>query len=86
MNTKHYILLMAAALMMAACAFDDPMEKQKPWVETDPDAPMPVKFSVSTVNKVDFTRAETSIVTFDADEHIHVRVKPQGETSYTSYD
>ena len=86
MNTKHIILLMATALMMAACAFDDPMEKQKPWVETDPDAPVPVRFSVSTSNNVDFTRATTSIVTFDADEHINVRVKPMGAENYTSYD
>lgn len=86
MNTKHYILLMATALMMAGCAFDDPMEKQKPWVETDPDAPVPVRFSVSTANNVDFTRALTSIVSFDAGEHINVRVKPMGAENYTPYD
>lgn len=86
MNTKHILVLMAAALMMAGCAFDDPMEKQKPWVETDPNALVPVKFSVSTENSVDFTRALTSIVTYDAGEHINVRVKPMGAENYTSYD
>ena len=85
MNTKHILVLMAAALMMAGCAFDDPMEKQKPWVETDPNALVPVKFSVSTENSVDFTRALTSIVTYDAGEYINVRVKPMGEENYTPY-
>ena len=86
MNTKHYILLMAAALTMAGCAFDDPMEKQKPWEENDSDLPKPVTFSVSTTNNVDFTRAAESIVTFNKDEKIRVLVKPLGSEAYTPYD
>lgn len=86
MNTKHYILLMAAALTMAGCAFDDPMEKQKPWEENDSELPKPVTFSVSTANNVDFTRAAESIVTFNKDEKIRVLVKPLGSEAYTPYD
>jgi len=86
MNTKHYILLMAAALTMAGCAFDDPMERQKPWEENDSDLPKPVTFSVSTANNVDLTRADTCIVTFNQDEKIRVLVKPQGSEAYTPYD
>ena len=86
MNTKHYILLMATALMMVGCAFDDPMEKQKPWVENDSELPKPVDFSVSTANSVEFTRAAESIVTFNKDEKIRVLVKPDGSEAYTPYD
>ena len=86
MNNKHYILLMASALMMVGCAFDDPMEKQKPWEENDSELPKPVTFSVSTANNVDFTRAAESIVTFNKNEKIRVLVKPQGSEAYTPYD
>ena len=86
MNTKHILLLMATTLIMVGCAFDDPMEKQKPWEENDSELPKPVTFSVSTANNVDFTRAATSIVTFNQNEKIRVLVKPQGSEAYTPYD
>lgn len=47
---------------------------------------VPVEFSISDKQSLDFTRSATSIVTFDAGEAIKVFVKPYGASSYTGYD
>lgn len=90
MKIKHYILLLAAALM-TGCAFDDPQEKDwsSPLFHSDGEL-VPVTFSVSSHNNAeftDFTRAESSIITFDAGEAIKVWVKNTGETvPYVDYN
>ena len=90
MKIKHYILLLAAALM-TGCAFDDPQEKDwsSPLFHSDGEL-VPVTFSVSSYNNAeftDFTRAESSIITFDAGEAIKVWVKNTGETApYLDYN
>ena len=85
MSTKYFIQMMAAALMLVGCAFDDPMEKSS-WEKPDPNAPAPVRFSVSTESNSDYTRAENPIVAFDANEKIRVLVMPDDEVAYTPYD
>lgn len=47
---------------------------------------MPVTFTVSDRRNIDFTRAATNIITFNANEDVKVFVKPNGATNYTSYD
>lgn len=86
MNTKHYILLLATALL-AGCAFDDPQDKDwsKPLFHSDSEL-VPVTFSMSSQHNIDLTRAETSIITFDQGEKVKVLAMPYGETSYTGYD
>ena len=89
MRIKHYYILLLATAFLTGCTFDDPQDKDwsKPLFHSDSEL-VPVTFSVSSQNNVDFTdftRAETSIVKFDAGEAIKVFVKPFGETSYTDY-
>ena len=47
---------------------------------------MPVEFSISDQRTIDFTRAVTSIVTFNAGETVKVYVKPDGAESHVGYD
>ena len=86
MKIKHYIWLMATALL-AGCAFDDPKEKDwsAPLFHSDSEI-VPVTFTMSSQHNVDLTRAATSIITFDQGELVKVLVKPDGETSYLGYD
>ena len=86
MNTKHiYHLSVAALLLLTACSGDPAFEGQvppQPGAAVDNDL-VPVMFTVS--DKVDFTRAATSIVTFNNNEDIKVFVKPSGAGGYTGY-
>ena len=86
MNTKHiYHLSVAALLLLTACSGDPAFDGQvppQPGTAVDDDL-VPVMFTVS--DKVDFTRAATSIVTFNNNEDIKVFVKPSGAGGYTGY-
>ena len=87
MNIKHTILLLSIAVF-TACSEYDGMENKQP-VPSDTDGTedlVPVEFSMSDQRTIDFTRATTSIVTFDVDERVKVYVKPNGSASYTGYE
>lgn len=47
---------------------------------------VPVEFSISDQRTIDFTRAATSIITFNAGEIVKVFVKPYGAESHVGYD
>lgn len=91
MNIKHICLFPVVALLLTACssdlAFD---EKKAPQAQPGGEAEqsetdlVPVTFTVS--DKVDFTRAATSIVTFNDGEAVKVFVRPDGEADYTGYN
>ena len=81
-NCYFLSLLMAAAL--TACSSDVDQGQQSPFTDLSPDGAVPVTFSVSDLR--DFTRAASSIVTFNANEKVKVFVKPNGASDYTQYD
>ena len=86
MNTKHYILMLMATVFLAGCAFDDPQDNwSKPLFHSDSEL-VPVTFSMSSQHKIDLTRAETSIITFNQGEKVKVFVMPCDKTSYTGYE
>ena len=65
------------------------IEEERVSIPTDIDVAedyIPVEFSVSDLRTIDFTRAATSIVSFDASETVKVFVKPDGAANYTDYD
>lgn len=88
MNIKH-ILLLLSIVALTACSENDDTESRLQTVPSDnygTEELIPVQFSVSSLRNIDFTRASTSIVTFDSNEAIKVFVKPNGSASYTGYD
>lgn len=86
MNTKHYILMLMATVFLAGCAFDDPQDNwSKPLFHSDSEL-VPVTFTMSSQHKIDLTRAETSIITFNQGEKVKVFVMPCDKTSYTGYE
>lgn len=82
-TTLRHILTACITMLMAACTEhivdDDPFG-----FGTGDEDLVPVEFRLS--EKVDFTRAVSSIVTFDANEKIRVCVSSDGGTSYGDYD
>ena len=88
MNIKHTILLLLTAAL-TACSDGDDIEGKQPTPTGTDDMigdRVPVAFTVSDQRNIDFTRATTSIITFNANEDVKVFVKPYGATNYTSYD
>lgn len=88
MNIKNAILLMSVTTLMA-CYESDALEERKWSGPTDGnhnEEYVPVEFTVSDQRTIDFTRAATSIISFDANETVKVFVKPDGESSYSDYD
>ncbi len=88
MNIKHIIVFLLVAVL-TACSESGGMESKQQTTPSGTDATenlVPVQFSVSGLRTIDFTRASTSIVTFNANEIIKVFVKPDDATSYTGYD
>lgn len=88
MNIKHTILLLLTAAL-TACSDSDDIEGKQPTPTGTGDMigdRVPVAFTVSDQRNIDFTRATTSIITFNANEDVKVFVKPYGATNYTSYD
>ena len=86
MNLKKTILLLS---MTSLIACSEGIENEQTPISAKKGAVedlVPVEFSVSDQRTVDFTRAATSIITFDANEIVKVFVKPAGATSYTGYD
>ena len=86
MNTKHIIFLL---LMASLIACSENIEDERASIPNDigvVEDYIPVEFSVSDLRTIDFTRAATSIVSFDASEIVKVFVKPDGATTYTDYD
>ena len=88
MNIKHIIFLLSIVALIACSESDGMEDKQQPTPSTidDADNLVPVQFSVSDHRVIDFTRAATSIISFDASETVKVFVKPNGAASYTGYD
>lgn len=88
MNVKQIILLLTI-VVLAACSDSDTFEEKKSQMTTGEklaDEKVPVEFSVSDQRTIDFTRAATSIITFDASEMVKVFVSPKDAETYTGYD
>ena len=86
MNVKNTILLLTMA-SLTACS--ENIENEQASIPTNngvADDLVPVEFSVSGMRNVDFTRATSSIVSFDVNEKVKVWVKPAGATDYSGYD
>ena len=83
MNTKHTILLLSMAFF-TACS--EHLEEESPDSKGVVEDLVPVEFAVSDHRTIDFTRAATNIVTFNASEIVKVFVKPDGSPSYTGYN
>ena len=83
-KTNCYILSLLMAAALTACSSDVDQGQQSPFTDLSPDGAVPVTFSVSDLR--DFTRAASSIVTFNANEKVKVFVKPNGASDYTQYD
>ena len=84
MNTKKiYLSTVAALLLLASCAVDVQPEQALVPGPVDEDL-VPVEFSVSEM--VNFTRAGSSIVSFNSGEAVKVCVSTDGGTNYTGYD
>ena len=88
MNFKHIIFLLSIVALIACSEKDGMEDKQQPTpsIIDDADNLVPVQFSVSGKLNIDFTRALTSIITFNAGETVKVFVKPNGAANYTGYD
>ncbi len=74
---------------LVACYDSDTLEERKLPVTKDEslnEENVPVEFTVSDQRTIDFTRAATSIISFDASENVKVFVKPSGAATYTGYD
>lgn len=82
MNIKHTILLLSI-VSLVACS-ENLEDNQKPNGKVE-DL-VPVEFSISDQRTIDFTRAATSIITFNAGETVKVYVKPDGAGSHVGYD
>ena len=86
MKIKNTILLLSMASLFAC---SENIEEEQATIPTNIDVVddlVPVQFSVSDQRVIDFTRASTSIISFDASETVKVFVKPYGATSYSDYD
>lgn len=86
MNIKNTILLLSMASMIAC---SENIEEEQASMSTNigvVEDLVPVQFSISDQRVIDFTRAATSIISFDASETVKVFVKPDGATSYSDYD
>lgn len=82
MNIKHTILLLSITSLIACSEDIEDNQKSNGQVEEL----VPVEFSVSDQRTLDFTRAATSIVTFNAGEALKIFVKPDGAVSYADYE
>ena len=88
MNFRYTIPLLLSIAILTACSENYASEEaqQRP---THNEDLVPVQFSVSDQRTADFssfTRATTSIITFDANEIVKVFVKANGASGYTDYD
>ena len=75
--------------MASLFACSENIEEEQATIPTNIDVVddlVPVQFSVSDQRVIDFTRASTSIISFDASETVKVFVKPDGASNYTDYD
>jgi len=83
------LVALSLALAMSGCT-DSFRENDypRPWgnSEGDDDDLVPVEFTLSSQRNHDFTRAESSIVSFNSGETIKVFVSTDGGSSYTDYD
>lgn len=83
------LVALSLALAMSGCT-DSFRENDypRPWgnSEGDDDDLVPVEFTLSSQRNHDFTRAESSIVSFNSGETIKVFVSTDGGSSYTYYD
>ena len=83
------LVALSLALAMSGCT-DSFRENDypRPWgySEGDDDDLVPVEFTLSSQRNHDFTRAESSIVSFNSGETIKVFVSTDGGSSYTGYD
>ena len=83
------LVALSLALAMSGCT-DSFRENDypRPWgnSEGDDDDLVPVEFTLSSQRNHDFTRAESSIVSFNSGETIKVFVSTNGGSSYTDYD
>lgn len=83
------LVALSLALAMSSCT-DSFRENDypRPWgnSEGDDDDLVPVEFTLSSQRNHDFTRAESSIVSFNSGETIKVFVSTGGGSSYTAYD
>lgn len=83
------LVALSLALAMSGCT-DSFRENDypRPWgnSEGDDDDLVPVEFTLSSQRNHDFTRAESSIVSFNSGETVKVFVSTNGGSSYTDYD
>ena len=83
------LVALSLALAMSGCT-DSFRENDypRPWgySEGDDDDLVPVEFTLSSQRNHDFTRAESSIVSFNSGETIKVFVSTDDGSSYTGYD
>lgn len=83
------LVALSLALAMSGCT-DSFRENDypRPWgnSEGDDDDLVPVEFTLSSQRNHDFTRAESSIVSFNSGETVKVFVSTDGGSSYTDYD
>ena len=82
------LVALSLALAMSGCT-DSFRENDypRPWGYSEGDDDLvPVEFTVSSQRNHDFTRAESSIVSFNSGETVKVFVSDNGGSSYTDYD
>ena len=83
-RTIRFFAVLPLTCMFVACSVDAVTNEIGSGTGNGDDR-VPVDFSVSTGASGAFTRAASSIVSFNAGESVMVRVKPDGASSYTDY-